>query len=95
MLFINTMVNLSLLGKNLFAFICVKTVLLKLEIYVFIIIVHFMSICLILQNNKFVIINYLKNTKKRLYGAAAGKYLTSQLLALARPGTESATSFRL
>ena len=43
MLFINIMVNLSLLRKNVFAIICVKTnfeVLLKLEIYIFIIVVR-------------------------------------------------------
>ena len=51
-----------------------------------------MSVYLILQNNKFVIINYLKNKTKGLHGDAAGRYLTLQLLLLARPNTKSATS---
>ena len=53
-----------------------------------------MSICSILRNNKSVIVDYLKNTTKGLHGAVAGRYLTSQLLILAGPDTESATSTR-
>ena len=53
-----------------------------------------MSICLILRNNNIVIVNSLKNTTKGLHDAVAGRYLTSQLLILAGPDTESATSTR-
>ena len=51
-----------------------------------------MSICLILRNNKIVIVNSLKNTTKGLHDAVAGRYLTIQLLILARPDSKSATS---
>ena len=51
-----------------------------------------MSIYSILENNKFVIINYINNKTKGFHSATAGRYLTLQLLILGRPDTESATS---